>query len=141
MRTLLALIMCLALLPAVASAQQVRQMLNGLRAENGLGPLQPSEALEKAAMAHAMDLARTGKFSHTGSDGSRPMKRAKRQGYRGCFVAENIAKGQKTVTEVMGGWARSPGHRKNMLSRKAKEYGLVRAEGNIWVLVLGSTRC
>ncbi|MFW2542077.1 CAP domain-containing protein [Primorskyibacter sp. 2E107] len=141
MRMIWAALICLMLVPATAGAQQVRQMLNGIRSENGLGPLRPSSALEQAAMAHAMDMAREGFFGHVGSDGTKAMARAKREGYRACFVAENIAKGQDSLTEVMGGWARSAGHRRNLLSPRVTEYGLVRAPGNIWVLVLGRANC
>lgn len=141
MRLALALLFCVSLLPAVASAQQVRQMLNGMRAEQGLGPVTPSPRLEEAAMAHAMDMARNNFFGHTGSDGSKIMKRAKRTGYGACMVAENIAKGQRSLTEVMGGWAASPGHRKNMLRPEVTDYGLVRGPGDIWVMVLGRPGC
>ncbi|MFZ7093158.1 CAP domain-containing protein [Primorskyibacter sp. 2E233] len=140
MYKLIAFLICLTL-PIGASAQQATQMLNGLRAEQGLGPVKPSSKLEQAAMAHARDMARKGFFAHVGSDGSRPMQRAKRKGYRPCMIAENIAKGQRSLTEVMGGWAKSSGHRKNMLLPQIKEYGLVRYEGDIWVMVLGSTSC
>ncbi len=124
-----------------AAAQQARQMLNGLRAEQGLGAVKPSPKLEKAAMAHAMDMSRKGFFSHGGSDGSNVMKRVRRTGYGPCVVAENIGKGQQSLTEIMGRWAASPGHRKNMLNRRVTEYGLVRAPGDIWVMVLGKPGC
>lgn len=124
-----------------ASAQQVRQMLNGMRAEQGLGPVTPSPRLEAAAMAHATDMAENGFFRHTGSDGSSVGQRAKKEGYGWCLIAENIAKGQGSLTEVMGAWANSPPHRKNMLQARVTDYGLVRAEGDIWVLVLGREGC
>ncbi|WGW03406.1 CAP domain-containing protein [Tropicibacter oceani] len=141
MRYVLGLLLCLSLMPVTASAQQVRQMLNGLRAEAGLGPVTPSPRLEQVAMDHAMDMARNGFFGHVGSDGSKIMQRAKRSGYDACLVAENIAKGQKSLTEVMGGWAKSPGHRKNMLLAQVTDYGLVRGPGDIWVMVLGRPGC
>lgn len=140
MRRLIAFLFCL-MLPIGASAQQATQMLNGFRAENGLGPLKPSKILEQTAMTHARDMANNRFFSHTGSDGSKPIQRAKRKGYRPCIVAENIAKASQPLTAVLGEWARRPGHRKNMLLPQIKEYGLVRYEGDIWVLVLGGTSC
>lgn len=125
----------------MAEAQPVRQMLNGLRAEQGLGPVTPSPRLEEAAKRHAMDMARRGFFDHKGSDGSDVMQRARGQGYGACAIAENIAKGQKTLTEVLGDWAQSPVHRRNMLNAEVTDYGLVRAPGDIWVLVLGKDGC
>ncbi len=123
-----------------ATAQQVRQMLNGARAEAGLDGVTPSEQLEQAAMAHATDMARAGFFDHEGSDGSSVGQRAKRVGYGYCVIAENIAKGQNNVSEVFGDWLKSEGHRRNILNGQVREYGLVRAQ-DVWVLVLGATRC
>lgn len=124
-----------------AEAQQVRQLLNGLRAEEGLGPVSPSPRLEQAAMAHAMDMAENAFFDHRGSDGSAVGDRARAAGYGWCAIAENIAKGQGGLTEVLGAWANSPPHRQNMLLDDITDYGLVRAPGNIWVLVLGREGC
>lgn len=128
-------------LSAAAHAQQARQMINGMRAEQGLGPVKPSDRLEKAAMAHAMDMSRNKFFAHKGSDGSSLLQRVRRTGYGPCVVAENIAQGQSSLTEVMTSWAASAGHRKNLLNRKITEYGLVKAPGDYWVLVLGRAGC
>ncbi|MBT55084.1 MAG: serine protease [Mameliella sp.] len=116
-------------------------MLNGLRAEAGLAPLSASSALEKAARRHARDMARRGFFAHSGSDGSDVMDRARRAGYRPCQIAENIAKGQRSVEEVVADWMTSPGHRRNMLNDGVRDYGMVRGDGNVWVLVLGRDGC
>jgi uncharacterized protein YkwD len=56
-------------------------------------------------------------------------------------VAENIAQGQASVAEVLGAWARSAPHRRNLLNAEIAQYGLVRAPGDIWVLVLGRDGC
>lgn len=128
-------------LAAPATAQQVRQLLNGLRTEQGLGRVTPSPRLEDAAMAHAMDMANNDFFGHTGSDGSGVGVRVRSAGYGWCAVAENIAQGQGSLTEVLGAWANSPPHRKNMLLPDITDYGLVRAPGDIWVLVLGRDGC
>ncbi|MBP0481245.1 CAP domain-containing protein [Sagittula sp. M10.9X] len=116
-------------------------MLNGLRAEQGLEPVVSSPRLEEAAKRHALDMARRGFFGHEGSDGSDVMARARRQGYGACTIAENLAQGQNTLTEVLGAWVQSPGHRANLLHPNIREYGLVRAPGDIWVLVLGADGC
>jgi uncharacterized protein YkwD len=125
----------------VLEAQQVRQMLNGFRAENGLGSVAPSPQLEAAAMAHALDMARKDFFDHAGSDGSDVMARARRAGYGPCVIAENIAQGQRSLTDVLGDWVNSPPHRRNLLIEGLADYGLVRAEGDIWVMVLGRDGC
>ena len=128
--------------PVAASAgplspASARQALNAFRAENGLAPLAVSPRLQQAARAQARDMARTGNFDHRGTDGSDPMVRVQRAGYSPCYVSENIARGQRSLAEVMAGWADSPGHRRNMLSQSAAEFALVRGDGNNWVMVLG----
>ena len=133
----------LILMAGAATAEPVRDVVtltNQFRAQNGLGPLQVSPVLEAVAEAHGRDMAKKGFFSHTGSDGSSVGKRAKRQGFKYCLIAENIAKGQRSSEAVMQSWIGSKGHRKNMLQRKAREIGVIRQTGNIWVMVLGTRK-
>lgn len=115
--------------------------LNAFRAQNGQGAVALSPKLQKAAESHARDMAKRGYFAHNGPNGSTIGTRVKRSGYRYCFAAENIAKGQTSLAQVMDGWANSAGHRRNMLSDQAREFGLARAQGNIWVMVLGRPGC
>ncbi len=115
--------------------------LNTFRATKGRTPVAYSQVLERAAQAHAQDMVRREYFDHTGSDGSTIGDRLKAQGYGFCFAAENIAKGQSSLDEVMKSWANSSGHRKNMVHKKVTEFALARADGNIWVMVLGRPGC
>lgn len=141
---------CVAILAAalticsgVAKAEPVRdvvQLTNAYRAKNGLGALAASPVLEAVAEGHGRDMAKKGFFSHKGSNGSSVGQRAKRKGYRYCLIAENIAKGQRTPQEVMQSWISSKGHRTNLLQRKAREIGVIRQAGNIWVMVIGAPR-
>ena len=112
--------------------------VNAQRAEAGRSALIYDMRLEAAARAHAEDMARAGFFGHTGSDGSDISQRLDRVGYQYCFGAENIAAGQRTLLEVMAAWMDSPGHRKNILHRKAKAVVVVRVDGNRWVMVLAA---
>lgn len=115
--------------------------VNQLRANNDAQGLRVSDRLRTAAAAHARDMAQRGFFSHTGSDRSSVADRVRRQGYGFCFVAENIAKGQRDLGQALSGWAKSQGHRKNMLHQSATEIAVVRATGDIWVMVLGRPGC
>ncbi|WP_300032199.1 CAP domain-containing protein [uncultured Roseobacter sp.] len=128
--------------PASASANTVAaQALNSLRADAGLDAVRFSVQLESAAEAHATDMAQGGFFEHTGSDGSDVAARVSRTGYGWCIVAENIAKGQADLDEVMRAWAGSDGHRRNMLSREVSEFALVQGPDLIWVMVLARPGC
>lgn len=115
--------------------------LSQVRAQEGRGALKPSAQLTRAATAHAEDLARSGRFSHEGSNGSSVGQRVRKQGYKFCFVAENIAKGQGSLQEVLEGWMASPGHRRNILAEQAVEFGLVQGPDSLWVMVLGRPGC
>jgi len=143
-------VICLALCMSVCTGavlakdvdrQQAMLGLNELRAQHGLAPLGWSDKLEKAARRHARDMHRRVFFSHQGSNGSRIGDRVRKLGYRWCAVAENIAKGQPSLPSVMRSWRGSPGHRKNLLHGQVSEFALVRAEGNIWVMVLARPGC
>lgn len=127
--------------PQAGQAQQVRQMLSDFRAEHGRGGLVASEALEVAAMAHLTDMSRNGFYDHAGSDGSSVLQRAQRAGYRACVIAENIAKGPRSLSQALGSWVHSAPHRKNMLLPQITEYGLAGAPGDYWVLVLAKPGC
>ncbi len=98
---------------------------NRFRHDHGLGPVEPERRLATAAREFAAYMAQTDRLDHT-ADGRQPWGRARAQGYDYCLVAENIAyqfdsRGFATAQlarELVSGWERSPGHRKNMLERE-----------------------
>lgn len=137
------LTIALALFALPLQADPVRDivpMVNAFRAQNGLGPLAAHPQLEEAAERHARDMEKNGFFDHKGSKGGRVDKRVKKARYKFCVVAENIAYGQSSTAMVMGDWAKSPGHRKNMLVGKMKHIGVARGPKNHWVMVLAAPR-
>lgn len=72
--------------------------------------------LDAAARKHAADMATRMFFSHTGSDGSSPLQRARKAGYTGSSLGENIAAGFTSVRKAMVAWMCSSGHRSNLMS-------------------------
>jgi uncharacterized protein YkwD len=114
---------------------QIIKMVNDQRSKRGLTPVRINHRLNEAARRHAADMVSKDYFSHTSIDGTKFATRVKHAGYA-CPAAENIAMGQLSEGEVMTGWMNSPGHRKNVLLRKAKEMGVARVE-NTWVQVFG----
>lgn len=146
--TALCVFLVAALPPGPGAAQQVVDVtpaaaapMAQIRAAAGLPVLGANDKLTKAAAAHARDMAANGFFSHKGSDGSSIGDRARMARYGFCFIAENIAKGQGSLDEVLTGWMASEGHRRNILSANASEFALVRGEGALWVMVLGRPGC
>lgn len=136
-RLVVILLACLTALSAVADPA-VLGPVNRLRVEQRLPPLRYAPRLEAAALGHAIDMAERRYFAHEGRDGSTLGDRVSAQGYRWCFAAENIAKGQKSLSEVIQSWADSPGHYANMIRREVSEIGVARGPGHIWVMVLAA---
>jgi uncharacterized protein YkwD len=93
------------------------------------GPLVWNDLLERAAMAHARDMAIKTYFSHVSKDGRTTLTRVENagythDGYKSFTVGENIAQGQPTIDEVMTGWFNSPGHCMNLMNPDFKEVGI-----------------
>ncbi len=122
-------------LPAMAEATLC--LLNGERADHGLGPLAPNAKLASAATAYAQDLVDGSYFSHTGRDGSGVLDRIERSGYlpadAGWVLGENLAWGTgglATPGSIMQAWMNSAGHRDNILNPDYREIGIGIVVGN-----------
>jgi uncharacterized protein YkwD len=128
LRAILAAAACLALVTPAAALD-----LNAFRREHHLPPLHVSSAMAGAASAHAHDLAARQHLDH---DGFRSRLA------RSTMAAENVAYGCGTQDCVIRMWARSPGHRRNMLMKGVTHYGLASARGangqTYWVLEMGN---
>jgi uncharacterized protein YkwD len=105
---------------------------NAYRASKNMPQLKENAALEAAATAYAVYLAGHEKMGHT-ADGRNPPKRVSAQGYKGCFISENVwssfRHSQTMLTEelarkAMDGWKKSPGHNANLLQKRAHEIGI-----------------
>lgn len=118
--------------------------INAERQQRGMAALSPDPRLSEAALAHACDSAARNRMGHEGSDGSDLGDRVERQGYDFRAIAENVAAGYRTPTSVVQGWMNSSGHRRNILTRNARDVGLGIAaapDGTLhWVLNLGTDR-
>lgn len=98
--------------------------LNQYRYENGLDPVTLNDKLISASLVHAEDLAKQGRASHTGSDGTSHADRTKRAGYDYSITAENVATGQRSWSKVFKAWQDSPGHNINLLQPDVTEFGI-----------------
>jgi uncharacterized protein YkwD len=105
---------------------------NAYRASKNVPQLQESAALEAAATAYAVYLAEHEKMGHT-ADGRTPPKRVSTQGYKGCFISENVWSSfrhsqtmlaEELARKAMDGWKTSPGHNANLLQKRAHEIGI-----------------
>lgn len=129
---------------AAAMAIATLTAINAERSQRGMAPLAANRRLTSAATAHACDSAARNRMGHQGSDGSTLADRVQREGYNFRNIAENVALGYPGPAAVVQGWMGSTGHRKNILSRNARDAGIGLALGRDgalhWVLNLGAAR-
>ena len=102
---------------------------NAMRHAQGLPAVSLHPALNRAAAAHACEMARQGRLTHRGSMSSGPANRVKQAGYAPSRTAENIAAGPFSLRGVLQAWQQSRGHRKNVMMRQAQHFGLGQAVG------------
>ena len=124
-------------------SNQVIQLVNQARSQgrvcgnqrfNAASPLSANASLNNAAQVHSSDMARTRKMSHTGSNGSSMGQRATQAGYQWRAIAENVAAGQKSPSEVVQAWLKSPGHCANIMNSNYNEGGVSAVRGGDGVL-------
>ncbi len=135
-------------LPASDSASfdpaAAESMVNDYRAQKGLKPLRLNPKLSDAAMKHSLDLAKSDRISHYGSDGSDSWDRVTRTGYRARVTAENVGTGQASIGEVFRGWQNSRDHNTNLLLPDAEEMGIAMVHNpktqfkTFWTLVVSA---
>jgi uncharacterized protein YkwD len=108
--------------------------LNSYRAAHHKPPLALSSELSGIAAATARDLASRNRLDHRGFRDWAAM--------RGTASAENVLVGCANEDCAIRGWARSAGHRRNMLRGDVSRYGIgsaTSAKGRTyWVLELGN---
>ncbi|MEE6260908.1 CAP domain-containing protein [Plantactinospora sonchi] len=121
---------------------QVLEIVNRERAANGCDPVVMNRQLAEAARLHSQDQGEHTNMSHTGSDGSSFVERARRAGYDNP-IGENVAMGYPNAAAVMDGWMNSSGHRANILNCAARAMGVgvaTGADGRLyWTQVFGAT--
>ena len=112
---------------AAGWADEVLQLINQMRTENGLPPYTSNDALESAAQVHALDSAERENLTHTGSDGSSPSTRVQRAGYKAVGVSEITVTGNSPQWAVNWWMDETPPddpHRSAILSTDYTDIGL-----------------
>lgn len=132
--------------PPSFDAALAQQMINQHRAAHGLAPVSLDDRLMAAAKIHSNDMARRGRVSHKGSDGSLPKDRARAQGYNPRLASENVAAGYNNTGDVIRDWQKSRNHNANLLRRGAKHMGMAltydasSGKQTYWTLLMGVPR-
>jgi uncharacterized YkwD family protein len=108
--------------------EQVVQLTNEQRRQNGLPGLQVDGDLTNMAQTKARDMLDNNYFSHTSPTYGSPFEMMKRFGISYRFAGENIGKGQQTAEQVVSDWMNSPGHRANILNSSFTHIGIGHTE-------------
>lgn len=116
--------------------------VNTLRQSAGATPLQLSAELNAAAATHSRDMSIQNRPWHFGSDGSSPLDRVRRVGYRGSLLGENISETYETELETLAAWMKTPNTRDVILDTRARDLGFSwfqEENGKIWwTLITGA---
>jgi uncharacterized protein YkwD len=128
--------------PVADFEHQVVDQVNQARTARGLASLHVDDRLMRAARRHSQDMAANNFFDHTGSDGSSPWDRIRREGYPLAGGGETIAAGYPDPAAVVAGWRESSPHWSILMGRY-KDIGVGYAfeadsgDGHYWTADLG----
>lgn len=116
-----------------AYEQEVVRLVNVERSKQGLKSLESDWQLSRVARYKSQDMKDKGYFSHTSPTYGSPFDMMKNFGISYRIAGENIAKGQKTPSEVVNAWMNSSGHRANILNKSFAKIGVgYVSNGHYW---------
>ncbi len=105
-----------------ARRQELFELVNGIRAEYGLSPLEEMGELSDIAQQRARECA--GYFSHYRADGTKWDRLLAQAGLKRDVRAENIAYFYPTAEDVLRNWMASTYHRANILNPSTRYIGI-----------------
>lgn len=97
---------------------------NSYRDEVGVEKLDLDSDLSIAATIRSMEMAYSGKFSHTRPNGTSCFTVFNERGISSSNMGENIAMGQRSAESVSTSWRNSLGHYENMIDANFKKIGI-----------------
>lgn len=111
--------------PGDEAAIQFRMLdsVNALRRTAGLQPVELDARLNAAAATHSRDMAVQNRPWLFGSDGSSPVERARRVGYPGRLLGENISESFESELQTLSAWMAQPDTRAVILDPNARFMG------------------
>lgn len=117
----------------LAYEQQVVDLVNKIRVQNGLKELKHNWELSRVARYKSQDMCGNRYFSHTSPTYGSPFTMIKNFGISCRTAGENIAKGYASPEAVVNGWMNSAGHRANILNGAFTQIGVgYVADGRYW---------
>lgn len=113
--------------------QEVFALTNQERIKNGLPAFQIDLELSRVAREKSRDIQINNYFDHNSPVYGSPFDMMEAYGINYRTAGENIAKGQRSPSEVVNAWMNSEGHRANILNGSFTHIGLgYYADGNVW---------
>ncbi len=109
---------------AAAIPGRVLSEVNTLRSNSGAQPLTLDPALNAAAAAHSRDMAAQNRAWHFGSDGSSPLDRARRAGFSGQLIGENISESYENDVATLQAWMQTRDTRDVIMDPGARTLGI-----------------
>lgn len=111
--------------------QEVLNLINEYRNENGLEDLTIDAKLQETAKIKAEDLVKNNYFSHTSPTLGTPFELMKSQGIRYKIAGENLA-GNISSEKAVEAWINSKDHRENILEKKFHKTGIFVIESPVY---------
>jgi len=105
------------------------QLTNEKRVENGLPALQLNTKLNSAAFAKAQDMINNNYWAHVSPNGTEPWYFITQSGYPYTTAGENLAKGFYTSSGVVNAWMNSQSHKDNIINTNYKDVGYAVLDG------------
>lgn len=121
---------------------RVLQQINTLRGNIGQAPMMLNAQLSAAALAHSRDMAAQNRAWHWGSDGSSPLDRARRQGFFGTVIGENISETYENDIQTLNAWMSTRDTRDVIMDPRATSLGFAwyqEPSGKIWWTLLSGS--
>lgn len=114
---------------------RMMESVNTLRRAAGAGPVQLDAQLNAAAATHSRDMAVQNRPWNFGSDGSSPVDRLQRVGYRGALVGEVISESFEDDSTTLAAWMSDRTSRDVIINPAATRMGIAWFQepgGKIW---------
>lgn len=116
--------------------------INTLRQAAGVPAVALDSELNAAAATHSRDMSIQNRPWLFGSDGSSTLDRARRVGFVGRILGENISESYETELETLAAWMNQPDTRAVILDASARRMGFAwfqESAGKLWwTLTMGS---
>ncbi|MEO6293931.1 MAG: CAP domain-containing protein [Burkholderiaceae bacterium] len=129
---------------AQINARRAAGAVCGAKKMSAAGSLAWNAQLHHAATLHALNMATTGVYTHTGPNGWTLPQRANAAGYNYALLGENIDAQRTSVHAAINSWMNSPNHCENIMRTQFRDIGVSCVSnsasqwGNYWTMALGA---